>query len=106
MDSDVITFAAVMAVIITSVATFVGIGLATRALWLRGSRAKPVSASRIEERLERLEAAVDVIAIEVERISESQRFTVSLLSDRLPPRVERVGDLPSATAAKRVNTPH
>ena len=39
-----------------------------------------------DARMERLEAAVDAIAIEVERISESQRFTVGLLSDRLPPR--------------------
>ena len=106
MDEGVITFAAVMSVILTSVAAFVGIGLATRAFWLRGSRARPVAASRIDERLERLEAAVDVIAIEVERISESQRFTVSLLSDRLPPRVDRVGELPSAAMPKRVNTPH
>lgn len=106
MDEGVITFAAVMSVILTSVAALVGIGLATRALWLRGSRAKPIAASRIDERLERLEAAVDVIAIEVERISESQRFTVSLLSDRLPPRVDRVGELPSAAMPKRVNTPH
>ena len=106
MDEGVITFAAVMSVIIGSVAALIGIGLATRALWLRGSRGKPIAASRIDERLERLEAAVDVIAIEVERISESQRFTVSLLSDRLPPRVDRVGELPSAASAKRVNTPH
>jgi len=107
MNPDVLTFASVMAVIVTSVAAFVGIGLGTRAVWLRSSRAKPVAESRIEDRLERLEAAVDVIAVEVERISESQRFTVGLLSDRLPPRVgERVADLPSPGPAKRVNTPH
>ena len=107
MNPDVLTFAAVMAVIVTTVAALIGIGLGTRALWLRGSRAKPVTESRIDDRLERLEAAVDVIAVEVERISESQRFTVGLLSERLPPRVgERVGDLSSPGAAKRVNTPH
>ena len=33
-------------------------------------------------RLERIEQAVDSIAIEVERISEGQRFTTRLLSDR------------------------
>jgi len=107
VDPNVLTFAAVMAVVVTSVVTFIGIGLGTRALWLRGSRAKPVVASRIEDRLERLETAVDVIAIEVERISESQRFTVSLLADRLPPRVgERVAELSSSGAVTRVNTPH
>jgi hypothetical protein len=33
-------------------------------------------------RLERIEQAVDSVAIEVERISEGQRFTTKLLSDR------------------------
>lgn len=38
-------------------------------------------------RLERMELAIDSIAVEVERISEGQRFTTKLLSerpDRLP----------------------
>ncbi len=35
----------------------------------------------IAGRLERIEQAVDAIAIEVERISEGQRFTTQLLSD-------------------------
>lgn len=34
------------------------------------------------ERLARIEAAVESIAIEVERISEAQRFTTKLLSER------------------------
>lgn len=38
--------------------------------------------SEIESRLERLQQAVDSIAIETERISEGQRFTARLLSDR------------------------
>ena len=42
-------------------------------------------------RLERMEQAIDAIAVEVERISEGQRFTTKLLSERqqsqaLPPR--------------------
>jgi hypothetical protein len=40
-------------------------------------------------RLERMEMAIDSIAVEVERISEGQRFTTKLLSERqqaLPPR--------------------
>ena len=35
-------------------------------------------------RIERIEQAVDAIAIEIERISEGQRFTTRLLSDRIP----------------------
>ena len=38
----------------------------------------------VEHRLDRIEQAVDAIAIEVERMSESQRFTTRLLSERLP----------------------
>jgi hypothetical protein len=38
--------------------------------------------AKIEERLGRLEAGVDSIAVEVERISEGQRFTTRLLADR------------------------
>jgi hypothetical protein len=37
-----------------------------------------------EARLERIEHAVDAIAVEIERISEGQRFTTKLLSERVP----------------------
>ena len=37
---------------------------------------------RQEERLARIEQAVDAIAIEVERIAEGQRFTTKLLSEK------------------------
>jgi hypothetical protein len=43
----------------------------------------------LQGRLERMELALDSIAVEVERISEGQRFTTKLLSERqqaLPPR--------------------
>lgn len=36
----------------------------------------------VTARLERMEQAIDSIAIEVERISEGQRFTTKLLSER------------------------
>ncbi|MDB4873573.1 MAG: hypothetical protein JWM41_19 [Gemmatimonadetes bacterium] len=36
----------------------------------------------VTARLERMEQALDSIAIEVERISEGQRFTTKLLSER------------------------
>ena len=39
-----------------------------------------------DDRFSRLEDAVESIALEVERISEAQRFTAKLLSDRLPDR--------------------
>ncbi|PYP77410.1 MAG: hypothetical protein DMD35_14825 [Gemmatimonadetes bacterium] len=43
----------------------------------------------VTARLERMEQAIDSIAVEVERISEGQRFTTKLLSERTaaPPAV-------------------
>jgi hypothetical protein len=38
------------------------------------------------ERMERMEQAVDAIAIQIERIAEGQRFTTKLLSDRVDSR--------------------
>ncbi|MDQ6827862.1 MAG: hypothetical protein M3081_03250 [Gemmatimonadota bacterium] len=38
--------------------------------------------AEVSERLQRIEQAVDSIAVEVERISEGQRFTTKLLADR------------------------
>jgi hypothetical protein len=35
-------------------------------------------------RLERMEQAIDAMAVEIERISEAQRFTTRLLSERVP----------------------
>jgi hypothetical protein len=40
--------------------------------------------SDLGARLDRMEQAIDSIAIEVERISEGQRFTTKLLSERVP----------------------
>jgi hypothetical protein len=58
----------------------------SRLLWKRGSRkwTVPPAAPESTERLERIEQAVDAIAIEVERVSEGQRFVTRLLSERTP----------------------
>lgn len=42
--------------------------------------------ARLEQRLERMEQAIDAMATEVERVAEGQRFTSRLLADR---QVER-----------------
>lgn len=54
----------------------------TRAIGRRMER-KPMTSvpPEVTGRLERIEQAVDAIAIEVERISEGQRFTTQLLSE-------------------------
>jgi len=59
---------------------------AARAIWKRSNRPGPAPAVFTEsaQRLERLEASVDAIAVEIERISEGQRFVTKLLSESQP----------------------
>jgi hypothetical protein len=49
--------------------------------WARRLESKP-AATLPDPRLERMEQAIEAIAVEVERISEAQRFTTKLLSER------------------------
>jgi hypothetical protein len=51
----------------------------------------------VASRLERMEQAIDSIAVEVERISEGQRFTTKLLSEGR----SAAGQLPSGSARDR-----
>jgi hypothetical protein len=64
-------------------ATIIGLPLA-RAYARRMDRAQdePRLPNDLTNRLERMEQAIDSIAIEVERISEGQRFTTKLLAER------------------------
>ena len=59
--------------------------------WLEPRPVPPRELSTISGRLEKIEAAVDAIAIEVERISESQRFTARLQSEQHSPRLPQGG---------------
>jgi hypothetical protein len=58
---------------------------------IEGRGASPVAIpAGVTERLERIERAVESVAVEVERISEGQRFVTRVLADRgelskLPP---------------------
>jgi hypothetical protein len=105
MEGSTLQFAQIMIVVVMSTAGFVGIGLGARVLWRMGSRQKPIGESYHDDgRMQRLELAVDSIAIEVERISESQRFMVGLMSESLPARRGELGATPGKV--ERVNTPH
>jgi hypothetical protein len=42
----------------------------------------PITPPDVTARLERMEQAIDSIAVEIERISEGQRFTTKLLAER------------------------
>ena len=59
--------------------------------WLEPRPIAPRELSSIDGRLEKIEAAVDAIALEVERISESQRFTARLQSEQQSLRLPSVG---------------
>ena len=67
-------------------APVIAIGYASARALARRIEAKPTSSvpGDVAARLERMEQAIDSIAIEVERISEGQRFTTKLLADRVP----------------------
>jgi hypothetical protein len=58
----------------------------SRWIWRRAGKAPVVSAAQlppqIDQRLERLEQGVDAIALEIERVTEGQRFVTKLLSDQ------------------------
>ncbi len=92
--AEVITFALIGGTIITSV-LIIAIALTRR----RPRGADPIAITQIAERLDRIEQAVDTIAIEVERVSEGQRFTSKLLADK-------AGDALPAKSAAKIVTPH
>ena len=108
MNGDVLGFAQVMTVIVMSTAAFIAIGLGARVLWRLGSaKQQAFRLPHDDEHQQRLELSIDAIAIEVERISEAQRFMVGLLSESLPARqAERAGELASPARDGRMITPH
>lgn len=75
---------------LTAIALFVTSAISIKIVasaWLKHheNKMKFMSAPKdveIAARMERIEQALDSIAIEVERISENQRFTTKLLADR------------------------
>ena len=61
------------------------IGYPLARAWASRQERKPIASAvptEVTARLERMEQAIDSIAIEIERISEGQRFTTKLLADR------------------------
>ncbi|HKC41599.1 MAG TPA: hypothetical protein VKC15_18790 [Gemmatimonadales bacterium] len=71
--------------IVIMVLGFPVVRLITR--WLEPRPVPPRELSTISGRLERIEAAIDAIAVEVERISEAQRFSARLQSEQQQPRL-------------------
>ena len=84
-EDIVIPIAFFVTVIIVSIGIPLVRALARR--WDRQAVPAPAGADlgRLEDRLTRIEQSIDAMAIEVERISEGQRFTTRLLSERSQP---------------------
>jgi hypothetical protein len=69
---------------VTGIVMVLGIPLVlvqARKLWKRDSAAIAPSYES-DHRLERIEQAIDAMAVEVERIAEGQRYVTKLLADR------------------------
>lgn len=81
----------------TVVALALGIPLVRAKIRREERQALPGNDARADDRLARIEAAVEAISIEVERISEGQRFTTKLLSERSAP--------PAPTSSSTESTP-
>lgn len=80
--------------VIAIVSILSGTAIILTRMWLnrpQGGKGADRRLQGIEDRLTRIEQAVDAIAVETERISEGQRFTTKLLSERTGARegVER-----------------
>ena len=78
-----------------SIVTFGVVLITALVLWhratMRGFGGKGASAlpADLTQRLQRMESGIEAVAVEVERISEGQRFTTRLLSDRAGEEVRR-----------------
>src|SRR5678816_2571414 len=73
-------------VIVCGTAAFVAsLRFVRRYLELKHERRVPTSIDALSERLERIELIVEATAVEVERVSEANRFMSKLLADRSGP---------------------
>lgn len=86
-SADTAVFGQIAFVIIVSLAALSGLGVMVHT-YIRRTRGTVVrQLPPDDDRLQRLEHAVDAIAIEVERISEGQRFLTKLQTERPADRV-------------------
>lgn len=90
LANDIIPIVAIVSVFVFAPIAF----SIARFFWRRGSNAPRVAPPdhATQQKLEHLQQAVDTIAIEIERISEGQRFVTRVLNERaLSDRVENRG---------------
>jgi hypothetical protein len=89
--------------ILTFIFAVVCVGSLTKIIlaFINRKALQPQLPAELTERIARIEQIVETTAVEVERVSEAQRFTARVLADRAAP-----GGLPPSHAHGRVNTPH
>jgi hypothetical protein len=80
LSSNQVMGLSVLSIIFVLFPLAIGVG---RAIFKRSNKPAlpPQALAETAQRLERLESSIDAIAIEIERISEGQRFVTKLLSD-------------------------
>lgn len=85
MDEDIV---AIVGFFLTAIIISIGVPL-VRGIVRRWDRqgAQPAQLPDTSARLERIEQAIDAMAVEVERIAEGQRFVTRLMTDKTPDRV-------------------
>ena len=91
LDGDIPFEAVQMARMFFVMITVLGLGIPLiRALGKRWERKPlPPTPSDVTERLERIEQAVETVAIEVERIAEAQRFAAKLMAEQPAARLQK-----------------
>lgn len=82
MDSDLAKFLIVAVIGMTVTISMVVAGVTRVIEARRRDRLRDDDVAAMEDRLRRMEEAIDAMATEVERVSEGQRFTSRLLADR------------------------
>ena len=105
MEPDILRLAQLFAVIGMFTAGMIGLAWVTKiAFSSKRPKSPPLAPGVDEARFSRLENAVETIAIEVERIAESQRFTAKLMAGRENERERQPASLPGP-ARDRPTTP-
>ena len=75
----------VFAIVVLAITCGTAVILGTVRMLVSRGRSRPLpdrTLAQIDARLTRMEQAIDAMAIEMERVSEGQRFTTRLLAER------------------------
>lgn len=76
---------AIVAIVFGSVGSMVYPLVRAWARRMEGRASASLPLAQIEDRLDRIERGVEAIALEVERVSEGQRFVTKLLAEKASP---------------------